>query len=152
MATIKQNVGTKTSIPFTGSSLSTLANNTFVAPTGDLDFTAVDPLDVMAELAVTPGTVSSSKQVILYAKSSLDGTNFSSGPQSGTTATDEPNLTLIGVLPCNTNSTAQRGIFSVASAFGGVIPPYLRFVVKNETGAALTAGTLDYSIVTGEVA
>ena len=149
MATIKQNVGTKTSIPFTG--LSTLASATFVAQTTDLDLTADDPLDLLLELAVTPGTVSSNKQVILYAKSSLNNTNYTSGPQSGTTATDEPNLTLIGVVPCNTNSTAQRGIFSVASAFGGIIPPYLRFIVKNETGAALTAGTLHYSIVTGEV-
>lgn len=149
MATIKQIVGTKTSIPFTG--LSTLASATFVAQTTDLNLTTDDPLDLLVELAVTPGTVSSNRQVILYAKSSLDGTNFSSGPQSGTTATDEPNLILIGVLPCNTNSTAQRGVFSVAGAFGGVVPPYLRFIVKNETGAALTAGTLDYSIVTGEV-
>lgn len=152
MATIKQDVGTKTSIPFTDSSLSSLANNTFVKSTNDLDFAAVDPLDVLVELSVTVGTTSGNRQVILYAKSSLDGTNYTSGPESGSTATEETNLTFIGALPCNVNNGSYRGIFSVASAFGGFIPPYLRFIVKNETGAALTAGTLDYSIVTGEVA
>lgn len=149
MAAIKQLVGTKTSITVTG--LTSLASATFVAA-NDLDVSADDPLDILVELEVTPGTVSSNKQVLLYAKSSLDNTNFSSGPQSGTTATDEPNLTLIGAVPCNTNSTQQRGLFSVAGAFGGVIPPYLRFVIKNETGAALSAGALNYSLVTGEVA
>ena len=149
MASIKQVVGTKTSITVTG--LGALASTAFVA-SNDINLSADDPLDVLVELEVTPGTVSSNKQVILYAKSSLDNTNFTSGPQSGTTATDEPNLTLIGVVPCNTNSTQQRGSFSVAGAFGGVVPPYLRFIVKNETGAALTAGALNYALVTGEVA
>lgn len=149
MADIKSIVGAKTSLTVTG--LGTLASATFVASNA-LDLTAIDPLDLFVELEVTPnGTVGSNKQVILYAKSSLDGTNYGTGAESGTTATDEPNLTLIGVVPCNSNSTQQRGTFSVASAFGGVLPPYLKFVIKNETNVALSAGALSYATVVGEV-
>lgn len=150
MADIKSIVGTKTSLTVTG--LSALASATFVASNA-LDLTAIDPLDLLVELEVTPaaGTVGSNKQVILYAKASLDGTNYTTGPESGTTATDETNLTLIGVVPCNTNATQQRGTFSVAGAFGGVVPLYLKFVIKNELGLALSAGALSYATVVGEV-
>jgi hypothetical protein len=46
--------------------------------------------------------------------------NLSTGPTSGTTTTDEPDLVYIGTLPLNTNATQQRKYFSVATAFGGV--------------------------------
>lgn len=150
MADIRQRVNASSAVTVTG--LSTLASATFVA-SAVVDNTVNDPADLLVELAVTPnGTVGSNRQVILYAKSSLDNTNYSSGPESGTTATDEPNLTLIGVVPCNTNSGAQRGIFSVAGAFGGVLPPYLKFVIKNETNVALSSGALSVAEVFGEVA
>lgn len=149
MADIKQRVGSNTAVTVTG--LATLASTAFVA-SAVVNNTTNDPLDLLMQLSVTPGTVSSNRQVILYAQASYDGTTFTTGPTSGTTATDEPNLTLIGVVPCNTNATAQRGQFSVAGAFGGVLPPYLRFVIKNETGAALTAGELAVAEVFGEVA
>lgn len=139
MATIKLLVGTRTSLTVTG--LSTLASATYVA-SNVLDSSTNDPLDVMVELAVTPGTVSGNKQAVLFAIGSLDNTNFQTGPTSGTTTTDEPVLTYIGTLPLNTNSTAQAKLFSVASAYGGVLPPYLKFVVKNDSGAAFTAGTI----------
>ncbi|ROH88009.1 hypothetical protein ED236_00505 [Pseudomethylobacillus aquaticus] len=129
-----------------------MASATFVT-SAVVDNTTNDPLDLLITLEVTPGSVASNKQVLLYAKASLDNTNYQSGPESGTTATDEPNLTLIGALPCNTNSTLQRGVFSVSGAFGGALPPYLKFVIKNETGAALagSGNALKVAEVTGEV-
>lgn len=149
MAEIKNRVGTRTALNATG--LATLADATFVASDA-VDLTTSNPLDLLVELAATPnGTVGSNQQAILYAKSSLDGTNYSTGPETGTTAADEENLVLVGTLQCNSNSTEQREHFNVAGAFGGVLPAHIKFVVKNETGVAFSAASIHYSEVTGEV-
>lgn len=148
MATIKQIVGSFNSLTVTG--FATLASATYVA-SADINNTSNDPLDLMVEVEVTPGTVSSNKQVLVFAQGSVDGSDFETGPTSGTTATDEPNLTFVGAIPCNTNSTLQRKIFTLAQAFGGVLPPHLRLVFKNETGAALSAAAVQYAEVNGDV-
>jgi hypothetical protein len=137
VADIKANTSAASSLTITG--LGSLASATY-AVSSALDLTAVDPLDVLVDITVTPGTVSGNKQLLVFVKVSLDGTNYTTGPESGSTATDEPNLYLIGALPLNTNSTAQRGVFSVAAALG-YVPPYLKVVVRNDSGAALTAGS-----------
>jgi hypothetical protein len=137
VADIKANTSAASSLTITG--LGSLASATY-AVSSALDLTAVDPLDVLVDITVTPGTVSGNKQLLVFVKASLDGTNYTTGPESGTTATDEPNLYLIGALPLNTNSTAQRGVFSVAAALG-YVPPWLKVVVKNDSGAAFTAGS-----------
>jgi hypothetical protein len=149
MSTVKEVVGTRTSVTVTG--LSTLASATY-AVSNAVDNTTNQPLDLLVELSITPGTVSGNKQALLFAKASLDGTNWQSGPESGTTTTDEPNLSFVGVLPLNTSSGAQTGVFPVALAYGGVLPPNLKFVVKNDSGAAFSAGTLNISEVSGTVA
>lgn len=127
--------GSRTTL--TTSALNSLASATYVSA-GTIDVSSVDPLDVAVEVEVTPGTVSSDKGVYVFVKISFDNTNFSTGPESGTTTTDEPNLYLLGFVPCNTNSTLQRGGFSVASALG-FVPPYMKVIVKNATGAALAS-------------
>ena len=86
--------------------LNSLASATYVAATA-VDISSVDATDLMIQVEITPGTVSSDKAVYVYLKCSWDGTNYSSGPTSGTTTTDEPNLYLLGAVPCNTNSTLQ---------------------------------------------
>lgn len=75
--------------------LNSLASATYVAATA-VDLSAVHPLDIIIELEVTPGTVSGNKQALVFVQESLDGTNYSTGPTSGTTTTDEPNLYLGG--------------------------------------------------------
>lgn len=151
MGAITQIVGTRTSL--TTAALDSLASATYVSA-GTLNHTTNDPLDVLIEVKVTPGTVSGNKRVVVFAQGSLDGTNFESGPVSGTTTTDEPNLTYLGDLPCNTNSTAQTGLFSIAAAFGGVLPQQTKIIVKNDTGAALAASghSVYYSEVSGNAA
>lgn len=148
MGAITLVTGTRTSL--TTSAMNSLANGTYVSA-GTLNHTTNYPLDVMIEVKVTPGTVSGNKQVVVFAKASLDGTNFQSGPESGTTTTDEPNLKFIGTVPCGTSSTAQTGVFSLASAFGGVLPQQTKIVLKNDSGAALAASghSVYYSEVTG---
>lgn len=149
MASITAVVGTKTAL--TTSALDSLASATYVSA-GTIDLTAADPLDVLVEVAATPGTVSGNRQVVVFAKVSLDGSTWTSGPETGTTATDEPNLKFIGTVPCNTNSTQQVNTLSVVSALG-FIPPHLEIVVKNDTGAALAASghSVHYAVVTGNV-
>lgn len=149
MATITAIVGSKTTL--TTSALDSLASATYVSA-GTIDLTAADPLDVLVEVAATPGTVAGNKQVVVFAKVSLDGTTWTTGPETGTTATDEPNLRFLGTVPCNTNATQQINTLSVMSALG-FVPPHLEIVVKNDTGAALAASghSVHYAVVTGNV-
>lgn len=151
MGAITQIVGARTSL--TTTALNSLGNGTYVSA-GTLNHTTNDPLDVIIEVTVTPGTVSGNKQVVVFAKGSLDGTNFESGPESGATTTDEPNLTFVGTVPCNTNSTAQTGMFSLAAAFAGALPQQTKIIIKNDSGAALAASghSVYYAEVTGNAA
>lgn len=135
MAVITAIAGTRTTL--TTSALNSLAASTYVSA-GTIDVTAIDPIDTVVEVEATPGTVSGNKQLLVFAQVSFDNTNFSTGPVSGTTTTDEPNLRFIGSLPLNTNSTLQRAAFSVMSALG-YVPPYFKIIVKNDSGAALAA-------------
>lgn len=147
MATVTQAVGTRTNL----GSLGTLANTTYLN-VGTLTFNTNKPIEVELEVSATPGTVSGNKQLKVFAQQSLDGTNFETGPTSGTTATDEPNLTFIGFLPLNTNSTLQRRVFKLAGAFGGTLPHSAKIIVLNDSGAALASGSVEYSEVTTTVA
>lgn len=142
--------GSKTAL--TTSALNSLASATYVSA-GTIDLTTPDPLDVAVEVEATPGTVSGNKQLVVFAKASFDGTDFSTGPETGSTATDEADLYLLGVLPLNTNSTLQRKAFSVFGALG-FIPAHLKIVVKNESGAALAASghKVSYALLTGNAA
>ena len=150
MATITAVVGSKTAL--TTSALNSLASATYVSA-GTIDLTAADPLDVLVEEAATPGTVAGNRQLVVFAKVSLDGSTWTSGPETGSTATDESNLRFLGTVPCNTNATQQLNTLSVVSALG-YVPPHIEIVVKNDTGAALaTSGhSVHYAVVTGNAA
>jgi hypothetical protein len=103
------------------------------------------PLDCLVELSVTaPSTVGGGKMVWLFAQPSLDGTNFGTGPTSGTATTDMPNLRLIGGLPMNSNNTLERDVFSLAAAYrGNVLPFATRLIAYIDVGAALPSSGHD---------
>lgn len=147
MATVTQQLGTRTNL----GSLGTLANSTYLN-VGTITFNTNKPLEVVLEVSATPGTVSGNKQLVVFAQESLNGTNFETGPTSGTTTTDEPNLTFIGTVPLNTNSTLQRGVFRLSPAFAGSLPYAATIIVKNDSGAALASGSVEYAEVTTTVA
>lgn len=151
MATIKQVVGTRTAL--TTTALDSLASATFVSA-GTITHNTNQPIDVLLEVTATPGTVSGNKQLLVYAKASLDGTNQTTGPETGTAVTDEPNLYYVGTLPLNTNSTTQTKMFSLAAAYGGLLPYASEIVVRNDSGAALNAsgGSVYYSEISATVA
>lgn len=151
MATVKQVVGTRTAL--TTSALDSLASATFVSA-GTITHNTNQPLDVLVEVTATPGTVSGNKQLLVYAKASLDGSIQTTGPETGTAVTDEPNLYYVGTLPLNTNSTTQTKVFSLAAAYGGLLPYASEIVVRNDSGAALNAsgGSVYYSEISATVA
>jgi hypothetical protein len=148
MATIKSEVQTATALTVTG--LSTLASATYCV-SNTITLSTNDPLEVLIDVTVTPGTVTGNKQLVVFAQASIDGTNFSSGPTAGLTTTDEPNLYYVGSLPLNTNSTAQRKTFALSPAYGGTLPVASKLVFKNDSGAAFTAGSVQIAEVWGVV-
>jgi hypothetical protein len=144
MTTAKLAQGTRTQLSGAATALNSLASATYVAlGTVTHNASGKAPLECFVELAITPGTVAGNKQAVLFAQASLDGTNFGTGPTSGTTTTDESNLVLIGTLPLGTNATLQRKVFSLATSFGGVLPYATKLIVKNDSGAAFASSGND---------
>lgn len=151
MSTGTLNVGSRTAL--TTSALNSLASGAYVnAGTVTAINTGKVPLDMLIEVEVTPGVVASPFQVAVFVQRSVDNSSFETGPTSGTTTTDEPNLVYVGVVPCNTDSTLQRAMFSLAQALG-VVPPYFKVICKNETGAALASSghAVYYTALTGDM-
>lgn len=144
MANVKQVVGARTAI--TTSGFATLANGAY-ATSNPVNNTANQPLDLLVELTAIAGTVSGNKQAVLFALGSIDGTNY----QTGANSTDEAVMTFVGTLPLNTSGQGQQKPFSIAAAFGGALPPYVKFVVKNDSGSAFSNATLNYAEVSGTV-
>lgn len=150
MSTVTAVQGSRTSLTVTG--LSTLASNTYVASDA-YNCATNDPLEVLLEVALaTTNTPSGNKKADVFVQASLDGTNFTSGPTSGSTTTDEPDLHYIGTVPLNTVTTTHRRVFPVSPAFGGVLPAQFKVVIHNDLGVALTSGTVHTAEVLGNVA
>lgn len=146
MATIKSEIQTASALTVTG--FNSLASANYCV-SNTITHTTNDPLDVMVEVLVTPSTTTvGNKQLVVFAKASTDGTNFSSGPESGTTTTDEPDLYFVGTVPANT-TTAHRRTFSLAAAYGGILPAASKIILKNDMGVALAA--TGNSVQTAEV-
>lgn len=124
--------------------LGTLASATYVTSSA-IDLGATIPMDVTFEMeANANGSPSGNKQLLLFCKFSLDGTNYGSGPESGTTATEEGDLHFIGAMP-TVDTNDHRKFFSLA---GLPIARYLKLVVKNDLGVALTSGNVYKSDIT----
>lgn len=140
--TAHSTLGTRTSV----GTLGTLANVTYLS-VGTITFNTNTNMGCKLEVTATPGTVSGNKQLLVFAQQSVDGTNYETGPTSGTTVTDQPNLSFVGSLPLLSNSTLQRKVFDLAAAFGGVLPYSATIIVFNDSGAALASGTVYYSEV-----
>jgi hypothetical protein len=142
MATFTQAQGAKSSSVL---NMGTLASATYITSAA-IDLGASIPLDVTLEVECDPnGTPTGNAQLIVFAKLSLDNTNFGSGPESGTTATEEADLHWLGTLPCNDTNT-HRKFFSLQ---GLPITRYLKLVVKNDMGVALTSGNVYRADITG---
>lgn len=113
-----------------------LANAGF-ASLGVIDFGTAPPhlcwVQVSAQAGSTP---TGNKAVYVYARSSLDGANYS---DSGSSAS-QGNLRRIGTLSLTDTSAHTAAAMEIASAFGGGLPPKVEIIVKNDCGVALAAG------------
>ena len=83
----------------------------------------------------------------VWAISSFDNVTFSDAPADGSTdATHDANMQLLDVLvvPSAAAQNLVMPAVALAALFGGELPPYLKIVAFNGSGAALTslAGTI----------
>ncbi len=125
--------------------ITSLANN------GQRQSTAVDNrtnlfMDALVQVKVKSAAASTSTTgtVNVYAYgTSDDGTTYTdtaTGTDGGVTLTAPPNLRLIGIINVVANAvTYIGGPFSVAAAFGGVLPAFWGIVVENKSAATLDA-------------
>lgn len=147
MATIKSEVQTPTNLTVTN--LTTLASGTYCVSDA-VTHSTNDPLDVLVKANIyTTNAPAGNRQVVVFAKASLDGANFSTGPESGTQTENEGDLHFVGVIPVQTQSNVHSRVFSLASAYGGLLPIQSKLVFKNDLGAALTAANVQLSEVWG---
>ena len=106
------------------------------ASLGVIDFGSAPPhlcwVHVTAQAGSTPG---GNKSVYIYARSSLDGTNYS---DSGSSA-NELNLRRIGTISLTDTSAHTSAAWEIASAFGGGLPPKVEIIVRNDAGVSLAA-------------
>lgn len=144
MADIKQAFGTANqAITITLNSLASSATagreSTVISNTTNLFRDAL--VSVLIKMPST-GTPADSKAVYVYAYGTADGgsnyTDGVTGSDAAFTHPDPPNLKLIGIISCPANTnTYKGGPFSVAQAFGGVLPASWGIVVRNHTGLTL---------------
>jgi hypothetical protein len=133
--------GTRTSSLLTAG---TLAAATYITGSA-IDLSADVPLSITFEVEGNAnGTPSGNKQLILFLKWSLDNTNWQTGPESGTTATEEPDLDWGGALPMN-DTNDHRKFFTIYPK-----ARYVKPILKNDLGVALTSGAVYRADWTGE--
>ena len=112
-----------------------------------------DAIDCIIGGLVTTGTSpTNNRQIGIFLFGSYDDTNFS-GAAGGTDA----NLTAVStslfkfLLWIPTNNTSNRahnwGPFSVAQAFGGIIPPQWGVWIVHNTGVALNSTSGNHELV-----
>jgi hypothetical protein len=142
MADVKLAYGTSTAITITLANLASSA-------TAGRESTAVDNgtnkyLDALVTvvLNVITGSIANDKAAYIWAYGSEDGTIFTdnaTGTDAAITPEDPTCLRLVQVVPMPTALKAYEVVFSIAQAFGGVLPRKWGIVVRNYCGLALAA-------------
>ena len=130
--------------------ITNLANATNASGAGRssvaVDNTSNEYLDALVSVKVktSASALGNDKAVYVYAYGTSDGgsdyTDGAPGTDTGFTATNPPNVKLIGVINAVASSTTYiGGPWSVAAAFGGVLPDHWGIFVVNFTGQTLDA-------------
>lgn len=105
-------------------------------------------LDVLLQLQIQTalGSLGSNPVIYVYAYGISQGGNYTdgvTGTDANFTLPTTPNLKLVQIFNINTANTVQYSSpFSIAAAFGGILPKKFGIVVSNQSGLALngTAG------------
>lgn len=123
---------------FMSAALNSLASANY-ATSAAFQISSNNDRDVQIDVAMSVGTVSGNKQVILYIIGSADGSTYDIQNSGASDTTHDTMMAVLGVVPCPNNSEVVTRRFNVAAAYGGTPPPYFKIIVKNDTGAALAA-------------
>lgn len=145
MANIKTEFGTSTALTITLASLA--ASTTAGRESTAVDNTSNKFVDALVTVIcqMATGTPASEQAIYVYAYGSEDGTNYNdnaTGSDAALTFRNPSNMPLIGrieVPAAVTGGATFKGVFSVAAAFGGVLPRKWGIVVKNSTNLSLAA-------------
>lgn len=97
----------------------------------------------------TNGQASGTKTIEVYAYGALADTVYTdgaTGSDAAFTAANIKNARLAGIVNMNAATGVIAGPWSVAAAFGGVLPDKWGLIAKNASGAALSATAGDHVI------
>lgn len=150
MADFKNKYGTSTAITITLASLASSA-------TASRESTAIDNgtnlfVDALLYVAVKlqAGTPANDKAIYVYGYGSEDGTNYTdnaTGSDAALTQRVPTNLRLIGVIAApDAGGLTYKGVYTVAQAFGGVLPRKWGIVIQNYTNVTLSATGGDHAV------
>jgi hypothetical protein len=152
MADIKQAFGTTTAMTFTIGSLT--SSGTVGRESTVVDNTTTLYIDALVDFSIGyPNSApANDKAIYVYCHGSLDGTNYIEGLTGadagytikGAAGALTTGMRLIGVIPAIQNVTARYGPFSIAQAFGGVMPAKWGLVLLNYSGQTLGTCSAQY--------
>lgn len=126
---IKSKRGSATADSTLATALNSLASGSTATGVA-INVTTNNPLDVLYEITIDPGTTSGNYQALVYAISSLDGTNWSDSTNLA------QNAAYVGMIYLPSTSIVRSKAMSIAAAFGGTLPRHFKVLVKNDSGAA----------------
>jgi hypothetical protein len=131
LASLQLTYGNSATITVTG--LGTLANGLSATSPVQDNTTDLD-LDKLVEFIVTTSAGSTAAGFVeIYIKGSIDNTDFD----------DDQNDKWAGTVSLGTaNAVTRKRIISVASCFGGSMPPYWQIRIRNATGAAFASASV----------
>lgn len=131
MADLKSKYGTASSITI---SLNSLGSGALVLSTTEFDNSTDLFVDMLVEFTIADVTEGGNRQLLIYAVSSVDGTNYSEG-----VAANRQQMAYVGAVSLNGTGPHRSRAFSVAAAFGGVLPPKYKIAAYNDVGVSLSA-------------
>lgn len=101
--------------------------------------------DALVSLTVKPGTISAGAYIQVMAYSSVDGTNYeTAGSTAGAYNTLTGGEKILGYMIPAASTTAFTGVFAVAQAFGGVLPPRWGIIASQVNCGTLSATESDH--------
>lgn len=142
MANIKQEFGTSTAITITLNGLN--SSSTTGRESAAIDNSSNKFVDALVTLILTTeeGDPTGEKCAYVYAYGSEDGTNYTdnaTGSDASITLRDPTNLKVVAMVNMPSGLTTYKVVFSIAQAFGGILPRKWGIVVRLSCGIALSS-------------